>query len=35
MENDMRKMGVVNWRKAAQDRGGWRRATREAPILLG
>jgi hypothetical protein len=28
-ETDIRKMGPVNWRKVAQDRDGWRRATRE------
>jgi hypothetical protein len=34
-ENDMRKMGSVNWRQIAQDRDGERRATEEAIILLG
>jgi hypothetical protein len=28
-------MGIVNWRKVAQDRDGWRRATWEVLILLG
>jgi hypothetical protein len=28
-------MEIVNWRQVAQDRNGWRRATREALILLG
>jgi hypothetical protein len=23
-ENDIRKMGIVNWRQVAQDRDGWR-----------
>jgi hypothetical protein len=27
--------GTVNWRQAAEDRDGWRRATREVLILLG
>jgi hypothetical protein len=33
-ETDTRKMGTVNWRQVARDRDGWRRATREALILL-
>lgn len=24
VDNDIRKTGVVNWRKVAQDRDGWR-----------
>jgi hypothetical protein len=32
---NLRRMGIVNWRQVAQDRDGWRRATREALILLG
>jgi hypothetical protein len=28
-------MGIVNWRPVAQERDGWRRAAREALILLG
>jgi hypothetical protein len=35
VENDIRNVGIVNWRQAAQDRDGWRRSTREALILLG
>jgi hypothetical protein len=31
----IRKMEIVNWRKVAQDRDGWRKATGEAHILLG
>jgi hypothetical protein len=34
-ENDIRKMGIVNWRQAAQDRDGWRAENRETFILLG
>jgi hypothetical protein len=35
-ENDVRKkIGIVSWAKVAQDRDGWRRATREALIHLG
>jgi hypothetical protein len=34
-QNDVRKMGIVNWRKVAQDRDGWRRATGEVLIFLG
>ena len=33
--NEIRKMGIVNWRKVAQDGDGWRRATMEALVLLG
>jgi hypothetical protein len=28
-------MQIDNWRQIAQDRDGWRRAMREALILLG
>jgi len=28
------KMGIVNWRKLAQDRDGWRRVTWKVFILL-
>jgi hypothetical protein len=35
VENDIRKMGIVNWRQVSQDRDGWRRATSEALILVG
>jgi hypothetical protein len=35
MENDSRKMGIVNWKQVAQDRDGSRTATREALMLLG
>jgi hypothetical protein len=31
----IRKMEIVNWRKVAQDRDGWRKATGEVLILLG
>jgi hypothetical protein len=27
VENNGRKMRIVNWREEKQDRGGWRRAT--------
>jgi hypothetical protein len=35
VENDLRKIGIANWRQVAQDRDGQRRATRETIILLG
>jgi hypothetical protein len=35
VEDKIRKMGVVNWRKVVQDTDGWRRATGKAHILLG
>jgi hypothetical protein len=35
VENDIRKMRIDNWRQIVQDRDGWRRAMREALILLG
>ena len=35
VENDIRMMGIINWKEVAQDRDGWRRATREEHILLG
>jgi hypothetical protein len=34
VENNIRKMQIDNWRQVAQDRDGWRRATREALIFL-
>jgi hypothetical protein len=34
-ENDIRKMGIVNWREVAHDSDGWRRANGEPFILLG
>jgi hypothetical protein len=34
-ENEIRKMGIVNWRQVAQDGDGMRRATGEAVVLLG
>jgi len=34
-QSDVRKMGIVNWRKVAQDRDGWRRATGEVLTLFG
>jgi hypothetical protein len=33
--NVIREMRIVNWRQGAQDRDGWRTATREALILFG
>jgi hypothetical protein len=33
VKNDIRKMGIVNRRKVAQDRDGCRRATGEALML--
>jgi len=35
VENDIRKIEIVNRRQVAQDRDGWRRATGETLILLG
>jgi hypothetical protein len=35
VENDVTKMGIVNWRQIGQDRDEWRRVTRETLILLG
>jgi hypothetical protein len=35
VQNDIRKMRIVNWRHVAQDKDGQRRATMEALILLG
>jgi hypothetical protein len=35
VENDTRKMGIVNRRPVEQDRGGWRIATVVALVLLG
>jgi hypothetical protein len=34
VENDVRKIGIVNWRQVKQDRDGWRRVTREVFIFL-
>jgi hypothetical protein len=34
-ENDIRKMGIVNWKQVAQDSVGWRRATGDAFNVLG
>jgi hypothetical protein len=34
-ENDIRKMGIVNWRHVAHDSNRWRTATGEPLILLG
>jgi hypothetical protein len=34
VQNDVRKMGNVNWRQVEQERNEWRRATGEALILL-
>jgi hypothetical protein len=33
-ENEIRNMGIVNFRQIDQERDGWRRATRGALILL-
>jgi hypothetical protein len=33
--NDIKEMGIINWRQAVQDRDGCRRATRKVLILLG
>jgi hypothetical protein len=35
VENDVKKIGSVNWRQVAQDRDGWRSVIGEALILLG
>jgi len=35
VQTGIKKMGIVNWRKVAQDRVGLRRATREGFIFLG
>jgi hypothetical protein len=35
VNNDIRDVGIVNWRQEAQNRNGWRTANREAIILLG
>jgi len=35
VENDRRKVGIVDWRQVKQDRDGWRRVTREVLILVG
>jgi hypothetical protein len=35
VENDIRKMGIFKCRQVAQDRDGWRRATRKVLIILG
>ena len=34
-QRDVRKIETVNWRKVAQDRDGWKRATGEVLILFG
>jgi len=34
VENDVRQMGIVNWRQVVQDEDGWRRATGEGLIFL-
>jgi hypothetical protein len=33
-EGDMRKSGIVNWRQVAPYGDGWRRAVREALIIV-
>jgi hypothetical protein len=35
VENDIRRMGIFNWRQVAQNRNGWSRAAREALTLFG
>ena len=35
VENDVRKMGIVNWRQVAEIGDGWRTAIGEALIFLG
>ena len=35
MDNDVRKVAIVNWSQITQDKNGWKRATREALVLLG
>jgi hypothetical protein len=35
VENDVRQMGIVNWRQVEQDGDGWRRATKESFIFFG
>jgi hypothetical protein len=35
VKNDIRKVANVNLRQVALVRDGWRRATSEAPVLLG
>jgi hypothetical protein len=35
VDNDIRDIGIVKWRQEAQNRNGWRTATREVIILLG
>jgi hypothetical protein len=34
VENDIKKMEIVNWRQEAWHRDGWKRATRETLIFL-
>ena len=35
VENDARKMGIVNWRQVAQDEDGWRTEAGEGLVLVG
>lgn len=35
VENGIREMEIVKWIQLAQDRDGWRRASRKAHILSG
>ena len=32
---DLKRVGIVKWRQLAQERDGWRRATREAALGSG
>ena len=34
VDNDIRKMGILDWREVVEDRNGWRRGTRETLTLL-
>jgi hypothetical protein len=35
VQNDIKTMGIITWRRTAQDLAGWRTATGEVLILLG
>jgi hypothetical protein len=34
VENDIKNIGIVNWRQVTQDRDGWRRAKRRSLYFL-